>query len=892
MFSDLADAGAQPSNVGIGDTHRRALRSFLLFESTQEAVSTDILNAALRGERRDNFDIAETTFVGLGNRQTPVTLAEVRAAMEKKVELNTTVLKELPTSEAWAKVLAGTASDAEYQEVYPPRTSSDLAIRRGRIHDVAVAYRDDNLTALWRRVVTMGARCGWDIIMTTMISAMVFIRVEWLDEAEAIGLLPATLAEYTDRAKQVSVIVKTRDTVLPLTYWAEPAVLTGYRQPPMPGFSLEEEARVLAEDSGRELGGGVFSFDDAAEQALSMHNTGGEYVPFADFVASGEWVTGGASSVGKVYATVDGKPIHFKARKNLVRELFSDDELVKLAMAAEQVNVAIIKSELAKIRLAVAGDLGTYLLMAWVTKLLGGAYKQWPGSTTEETLSEQSDRLVRMITALAKLLGIPFDFKGFDHQPTLEQLLKIVSILLRVARRAVPAAGLTEFDTIAARIVTGFRRAVLRFKDGNKEGSFKMKNGLASGLGWTSILGNAWNTVVTFIVELALRSLGISDAIIERWIRGDDTAAFSDSWVKAALVVEGYRWMGAEGGMGKFSIWRGACEFLRQWITRDGVSAYGVRSLPGWFQRKPWGVEPWRPAALICAVAEVRDTLVRRGWDATRVWRLWNATRRVWCKKARVSPRWLELPVSCGGLGLEPWKGWFPDKPFPVPELPVLAISNSNGREFSTVERECAAIGGGDVDEMRKIANARVVGRMVSDSVPHILKLLKKPEYNAKWHKKVVAAQPGDENPNAASMPAAIGAVDVALAGNQNWFGYARRAFNDWSLWSELEPATGVKPLDLFRKVYPNDAAVLAKLEARGLRRRDALDWLFGTTVFTLAGANPVVGSIVSAFTRKLIGAPGRRSWRDAWREHVYVYSVYCAKRLSTSPWYKTLFSW
>jgi len=218
-----------------------------------------------------------------------------------------------------------------------------------------------------------------------------------------------------------------------------------------------------------------------------------------------------------------------KARKNFVLDCVELDQIWKACEQYKgQVNYTLVKSELGKVRLAVAGDLPTYLMMTWVTSLLQGAYKQWPGNTLEESVSEQTDRMCRMLKLCSICFGLPYDYKGFEKQPTTDELRVLFKFVLRNARKALPAnLSVTDFDSVADRILMVLDRDVLvaRFDEVIKK--FNVTGGLMSGLRWTSMIGNAWNTVMTQICLDLLVGLGISAYDIERYIRGDDSAIFS-----------------------------------------------------------------------------------------------------------------------------------------------------------------------------------------------------------------------------------------------------------------------------------------------------------------------------------------------------------------------------
>lgn len=67
-----------------------------------------------------------------------------------------------------------------------------------------------------------------------------------------------------------------------------------------------------------------------------------------------------------VPTTSGSKARKFKAQKNLVMDVTTFDELyIRVTTYHKQENKALVKSELRKIRIAVASPLETYLQMSW-----------------------------------------------------------------------------------------------------------------------------------------------------------------------------------------------------------------------------------------------------------------------------------------------------------------------------------------------------------------------------------------------------------------------------------------------------------------------------------------------------------------------------------------------
>lgn len=95
-----------------------------------------------------------------------------------------------------------------------------------------------------------------------------------------------------------------------------------------------------------------------------------------EWLEVGDWERSGSASFGRVcfeVSTSEGtKCSHFKARRNLLMDVTEFDELYRrVSTYAKQENRALIKSELGKIRIAVASPLKMYLQMNWMYALRG-----------------------------------------------------------------------------------------------------------------------------------------------------------------------------------------------------------------------------------------------------------------------------------------------------------------------------------------------------------------------------------------------------------------------------------------------------------------------------------------------------------------------------------------
>lgn len=858
---------------------------------------------------QDRFNlVAEATEMLPPEWQTPLKASDIKRILESTIPEKAEPSDVVPAD--WSVIMKGTASEEQYVSVFRPRTKTDMSIRRTRMHDCAALYRKHSKLDEWQQIVDHCRRWGWDYIACANLAnfnwALSDAGFSWWHAMTEVGCLPGSLTTYMARSRKLSDLLKTRPCTVNRFRLMECAGVSGYRNPPMPGFDVFKEAKLLAQGEYIPHDAYTLKFKEVAAEALRMHIPPVAWIDLWDFIRSGEWLTTGSSSIGMVEWSYDGESGSFKARKNMVVHVVSGDELCEYVkgMFGKQTNRTIVKAELGKMRLAVAGDLATYLMMTWINRLLGGAYVQWPGSTIEEDLPQMSDRLIDMLSALASGFGLPFDYKGFDHQPTTAELIVIIEQLIAHARNNVPTAHIPHFEWVCQGILLGMRHAQLITRDGDETQVLDVEGGLMSGLRWTSTVGNAWNTVVTSLVLKALGAVGIDTMSVKRWIRGDDSAIVTPSWAAAYLVRMGYQGASVEAGDGKFSIWKGQCEFLRQWFDQR-VYGYAPRSLPGWLQRKPWASAPWKDSAVMDALADLRELLIRRGCSAERVWAMWNNTAEIWCRHTRVSRRWLQLPKCDGGLGLEPWRGWRSDKAWPAVQVVSITIKNATEWAERAIMEEVKVAGvQASPETIRLWADRRRSQLIATDDIPGLMK-----PYRDAWKDAFHTLKNRWVYERATLMPplwedrvtvvsamrpekGALAAIEAELT-RPNGFGYGRKALQDWRTWSELSRYEKVRPVQLLHERYPDVWALLKELEHHGLTRQQALSWVMADIQWPNFGANPIVRSLVEKAALSLIGDPKKRRWRAGeWVSTVYHYWQWAEKQVTSSLWYNTLFLW
>lgn len=609
--------------------------------------------------------------------------------------------------------------------LWPYRSKVDKTIRRTRLLDYVILFRETKREEELVFILTH-TREGWDVIFVTNLCVATFVfGFDWYRRWYGLGAFDSDISHFTDVAKYVHNIAKSTGLADPnWTWYVECANLVGYRNPPFPGFDVMKEGRALAE------GGEIheyfgYEWKSLVKDFLPMGYKPVEFMTFDDFVKKGDWLTTGASSVGRVEIELpDGKTKRIKARKNMVADVVDLGQLAVDARAAVgQVNTTIVKSELGKLRLAVAGDIYTYLKMTWVNYLLGGAYYDWPGNTSEEDFVEQTKRLSKMLALCAVKLGLPYDYAGFDHQPTTQELVTIVQHLMAHARLNVPPLYLQDFDSIADNIVGGFYRSVLVTRDGEQVQTLDVTGGLMSGLRWTSVLGNGWNSVMTGLCLKLLTDWGMDVSGIERFIRGDDSAIFAPNWATGAGMNIAYDAVGVKAGQGKFALRKGAMEFLRVWFDTR-CRGYPARAIPGITQRKPWASNPWSEDMILKALSETCRTLRRRVSDRVEwVDKLWTGIKKTWCQNHSLPMDITKVPLYGGGLGLEP-----PDQGFyftvepPVPRVDMnkhIRILNQNTWRSDRIAQYAHEKYGLVVDSP-ELAHQELIDTITADNIPDV----------------------------------------------------------------------------------------------------------------------------------------------------------------------------
>jgi hypothetical protein len=533
---------------------------------------------------------------------------------------------DLETARTWVRDHPD--EDVYISAIWPARSSGTWAVRRARFGDLwewlARIGKDD-----WF-IEQMEFMAGWDYAMVRNIVTAGVIIPGWWDRWKAIGAYEDGFYHWADVAGKVNNWLKSREsTGIDLRFYAEAKGLGGYNFAAGLNEDIKKNGADYA-DGGRQQGFGPTPKHTFLEAAKLLGVTPDQGVPpltFEEWVADpANWATTtGSSSEGRVKWVFKGMKVKkgdIKARKNLAGYVLEPGPLAEKALLSTiQENWLLVKEEKAKVRLAVAGDLLTYLKMGWLLYWTDHAYKKWPGNTIEETREQARTRYMAMIGACKGYVE-PFDYEGFEKQPTLEKLKLLSEIIFGIGVSNVPMTMRKQWEDIKANVIAGFDEAYLiatsellgQFGDKTDEDVvWKILGGLMSGLRITSVIGNAYNTSVTRVVLAIIETLGISTHEIETWFRGDDSFIAHPRWEILMLVRIALAAFGAKGGEGKFGIFHKKGEFLRVMYSLTGMTGYVLRSIPGIWSRTPWSSSPPGPEDALRAACETLMTIVRRG---------------------------------------------------------------------------------------------------------------------------------------------------------------------------------------------------------------------------------------------------------------------------------------
>lgn len=868
-----------------------------------------VVRAQLQGEASASFLSKVSKYTTLLPEQHTLTVAWLKANIPKNEKDEVSNVYSVERRVFLDVVSAGPPGkdwEAACLELWPVRAKSDLSLRRTRMADIWFSYKFSVGLDRWRSIVAELAGFDYISVMNICLASLLLCRdgFSWWEVWRSFGAFSAGVSYYGVCAKFVNDQVKRHAHVdFPRGFMAECGVMTGYRNPPFPGFDVFEQASDLANAGtlhGLERSELAPEWVRQANESLRVAPAPVTWTSLRDYVLKAGWLTSGASSDGRVEWAWGDEKGHFKARKNLVPEVVDLNELADRVEAANsQVNVTIIKAELGKIRLAVSSDLEMYLKMDYLMYFLNHAYKAWPGNTIEESVKEQAYRQNAMYDAIIDNWNLPFDYAGFDHQASTKELQFMMASLAGQCLSAIDPRHHAEFMKVSTDVVNSFSHSVLKARNNEEEREFVVTGGLMSGLRVTTLAGNAWNTVMTGLVEKYLRILGLP-AWTERWIRGDDSAIVKRTYVETLLFRLLYAAINADGADGKFGIHFGCSEFLRVWYERDGLMGYASRAIPGLTQRKPWSPNPWSDEAVMTQVYDATCTLRRRGVASKTVGAFWRSVKTGWSRRKHVSTRWLSIPAP-RGLGVEPWDGFtVVDRPWPRTKMDGFELTNGTGwtkRQLLEQYASWMPVSDSEADQMAKAA---ISSKIAGDDVPQINSALR--------GKSVVPTEAVFSNLRA---PAPNGLRQLAEAQQLRLRQLKRRALERWTpevgdygsyswlrqKWVDVSAVLryrGGSTLTYFRSLCPEFVHHVLNLERKGLARSEALDWLFGSVSWNRVDKlHSMLSSVLTTSVCEVMAkARGAFNVRGVWRSWGARLCSIFERSLVVSELSSVMFSW
>jgi len=794
--------------------------------------------------------------------------------------------------------------DEVWLAYFPARTRKDLAIRRTRMPDAI--WLSEHCSTDWRRILNWLAIASWDYIaVCNVLLAECFMSAvlghSWFDSLAKFGVWSLSAPDWAEAVKTLSNVIKSREcTGFNVFCYLELSCLTGYRNPPWPGFDQEAEVKKLCSGGDPQPAFVRESYATYASEALFMApRPPRAFIGFREYVTSGQWATTGSSSDGRVlWVDKSGRVKKVKARKNLAVGILDLRLLADKALSTRvERSKSIVKAELGKVRIAVAGSLESYLIMSYVMFLVNGAYLQWAGSTMEESPQAQLERMYTMWQLVLLGYGMPFDYASFDHQIEIADQVDIAAILLRCAEVGVPANDPDWPEVVAA------WKAMI--EDVTVDG-VQMESGLSSGVRTTTVMGNGHSSVKRATALDVAQLLGVPPDRIEAWVRGDDSAIFSSCWAYLMAMKMGLDVADAKSSAGKFSIRRSFMEFLRVWFDSSGAHGYSARALPGLVQRKPWSNSPWDETGSWRAIFETLSTLRRRQPECTSVAQaFWSRCCAVWSIRTGLPVKLLSIPEPLGGYGVGEWDlVSYATEPAPRVPATSVRVTNSTGFIGRTIADRVTSSTGVDCTRLAPVWDTRELSRrMLACDLPEIGAELRS-EFKARvkrWsgavhrfaHADLRAAAP--PLLNAVSDLAATPVSYSTLMQQQSkmpMFGVYRRFVPYWRD-CQLAKEAGANALDLMTKRHPYFKQDLSTIEHRGLHRAEALDWLFGTIWAPPSReSHPAARSLLTLLAARSATPTSRRWARHAWYAAVATTFYAYEHAFVRSPLGVTLFGW
>lgn len=751
-------------------------------------------------------------------------------------------------------------TDDDAVKMFGIRTKSDLAVRRSRMKDLRQYITLADLNLLRNLDYIHAMNCMWALIIHGPILKTIWSALRMLDSFEHFTRGANSLNQI---AKKYKMDMQTRLLL------AEMGGYTGYRQPPVPGFNMLDESRSLAEGGAPHGFGSAWEaqFTQSAREVMAKQIIPPvPYLTLRQYIESDLASTSGASSIGKLHWQSGDEVGKFKARKNLLRDMYTVDEILQMVEAnyTHQTASAFVKPELGKMRIAVTGDIENYFVTSWLNYLCGHSYTSWEGNTLEESAEQQLLRMQTMLDELQDAMSIPFDYRGFDHQPTLDEVCIEAREYLQGAIYNTPMSERPIVSKYIDNTVESFRKTIMIVRDGPKLWKIVVTGGVQSGVRLTSLLGNFWNQIMTNIVK---KTLAMPQFIKRQYLRGDDSAIFTQNYASALLFRLGYAAINAVGHDAKYGIHRQETEFLRIWYANDRVYGYPNRAIPSLTQRKPWTAEPWNGEATIRALIKTIRLLERR--LARSLPKLLTIVTAAWVRKRKLDVEWLRLPESMGGIGVLPWQGYIADRRLPtaVPTVPIAFDVNPTTWAMyyaSTKAILDKTMIPNEPPIWQAIQQEQLRGKVSTDDVPAVNRLTRQKYLSSmaeflqgpkvQWRKLWISVRAQDSTEGITQLMTATKIQHLADRTPTPFFGQYARWRQQLDSLNVLSRHTDCHVYEEYAKYAPGFVSARKMLERAGLHRTMATDWLFGKYPRnTLTDTNEIFTAYIEATAATII---------------------------------------
>jgi len=624
-------------------------------------------------------------------------------------------------------------NDKDLESLFKYRSKNDRVIRRGRMSDIMSFINGKREYRYIYKILNyfMTSMVDFDYItVSNVLIASLFFGEQWFKNWFSIGSFEKDIFSMSDIMSNVS--DKLKQTGCNMQNWEmylECKNLTGYRNPPYGDFNIKKEAEELAHS-----GINHYWSQDINEYSKMVHEmlfTTPDKFPdrmgYKQYIASGIWSRSGSSSLGKIEIEINGDKIKFKARKNQLLYLYTVDELYDLSLKTKaQINYAFVKPETGKLRIAVSSDVLTYLKMSYIYYCAGDFYLKWKGITSTESVNSECNRLKMTLDLIVVNWGMPFDYKGFDHQPELREIASLDKVFHDVGRLNVD--DLNEYDAISANVTEGWNNAKLIVRDNDEITEYDVSGGLMSGLFNTAAMNNAWNATNAYMAISALTYiLNIGDIFIN--IKGDDSSFINRSAYALQMLEFTLRIMDLKGGIGKFGIIQYNTEFLRTWF-KDRSYGYPSRNIPGLMQNKPWSENgDWTPYTNVKAIIDVSNIISRRLNNNIIPIQFAQHIASRWARSHNLPYNVFNIPTKQGGYGMLEWDGISQiAPPIPLFKLPRIIVTAplKYGQIASNIQNRCNTYGlEVDSNQAQQLAYDQFVSTISSGDIPSIRKKLR-----------------------------------------------------------------------------------------------------------------------------------------------------------------------